>query len=100
MKTTKANALKILYEKEKKYFDLVWLARSRPQDYLRNESVRRSVETIKFNYPEETEALADEDEGDWQHGFNSGMLAGLRYVLTLFEDGKEQADEEFPFLDT
>ena len=54
------------------------------------------------------------DSGDWEHGFNSGMLACLRLVMTAqnreqFTDddgeicwhgGVEDAIEEFPFLDT
>jgi hypothetical protein len=40
------------------------------------------------------------ENGDWYHGFNSGMLAALRYVLTMDDLGIKQADEEFPMLDS
>ena len=51
------------------------------------------------DYPDEIKNL-QECEDNWQHGFNSGMLAGLRYTLTCFELGIEQANEWFPELDT
>jgi hypothetical protein len=40
------------------------------------------------------------ENADWQHGFNSGMVAALRYVLTMDDLGLEQANDEFPLLDS
>ena len=68
-------------------------------------------------YQDEIDELRSET-GDWEHGFNSGCLATLRYVITSMakyefpdeesEDpeatitmgGIEEAEEEWPFLDT
>ena len=45
------------------------------------------------------EALRDPDRGDWHHGFNSGVLAGMRFFLHAAAD-VEEALEMFPELDT
>ena len=47
----------------------------------------------------ERDELKCPDCGDWNHGFNSGMLAALRFVIHAAEDPKE-AQEDFPMLDT
>lgn len=88
-----------IQEMENKYYTLVWYARKRPEDYA-IPGVLREVEIAKFKYPDETEALASSDTGDWQHGFHSGMLAALRFVLTAQELGMETAQEWFPELDS
>jgi len=90
--------IKAIQKMEKKYWDLVWLARKRPEDYLRQD-ILRSIKQVEFLYEDEVRELGGED-GDWQHGFHSGVLAGLRYVLAISDFGIEQAEEEFPFLDT
>ena len=90
--------IKAIQKMEKKYFDLVWLARKRPEDYLRQD-ILRSIKQVEFLYEDEVKELGGE-HGDWQHGFHSGVLAGLRYVLAISDFGIEQAEEEFPFLDT
>lgn len=90
--------LEKVIEKESKYFDLVWFVRG-------NEDTRKDIplameahNRIMNEFPKEVERLL-EDEENWEHGFNSGCLATLRYILSLTED-IEQAEEEFPFLDT
>ena len=106
---------------ERKYFELVWYARkgSRGSSYW--DDVPEDIMNGAFNamakveeqYPEEIDNLRSESS-DWEHGFNSGMLAALRYVLTatcpyetedefgekIMAGGLEEAKEEFPFLDT
>ena len=83
----------------KKYFDLVWYARSSAKnDHINGVKVNRK--RIEELYPEEVKELIKGDNPNWEHGFNSGMLAGMRYVLSLAAYGKEDADENFPFLDT
>lgn len=81
---------------EKKYGKLVW--------YARNASLNKgdliTRKRIEELYPEEIESYVKSDSLDWTHGFNSGMLAGMRYVLQIVEDGKEAADSDFPMLDT
>ena len=82
---------------ESKYCDLVWYARSSPEhDHI--EGVLKNRKRIEESYPKEVEAFFDGP--DWEHGFNSGMLAGMRYILDLFDNNKEEADKYFPMLDT
>lgn len=112
-----------LRELEEKYFDLVWLARSHPDERA---DIKICFDKVSAKYPGELEKLQSEEEGDWTHGFNSGILAcsrlissyilprNYRYVIdseindegedvdiTLTRDLEiDQAEEEFPFLDT
>ena len=90
-------AEKILTALEKKYFDLVWLARKRPEDTIAADAVAR----VRLEYPDEVSRLGGE-HGDWEHGFNSGCLAAFRLALGLLgkKDDADMAVEEFPFLDT
>jgi len=83
---------------ESKYCDLVWFARSSPKNYS-VAGVLQNRKRIEESYPKEINQLLH-GETDWEHGFNSGMLAGMRYVIDLFENNKETADELFPFLDS
>lgn len=94
----KKELIENILNKEDKYSRLLWYARSRPEDE-KIKGVKKHKEEIEVLYPEETEALSGK-HGNWQHGFHSGMVAALRYILTLDEDGQEQADEEFPMLDS
>ena len=108
-----------------KYFSLVWYARTGPKNHPMWEDTPESIKQVAFNemsrvqemYPDEVDSLCGEN-GDWEHGFNSGMLACLRFVLTtqnpewiddpaVMEGGEpywyggiEQAIQEFPELDT
>lgn len=114
-----------------KYFDLVWLARCDKEKLLQEERYEglAAVKRIEESYPEEVKDLY-ESEDNWQHGFNSGVLAFARYLsnytedtwwleedtggvewdeeeITIIEgnryvkmDGKEQAEQMFPELDT
>jgi hypothetical protein len=84
---------------ERKYFALVWYARSSPKnDHLKGSKVNRK--RIEELYPEEVKDLIKGNIRSREHGFNSGMLAGMRYVLSMAVYGKEDAEENFPFLDT
>ena len=84
-----------LQEVHKKFLDLVWYARSNPAsdtDYW--ETINPKIREGAFNaqmrveedYPDEVSALRG-DHPDWQHGFNSGCLATVRYILDLMEGG-------------
>lgn len=95
---TKKEIYDLVSKKENKYYELVWYARADRKS--RNKVVREKIASIKKAYPHETDQLADPEMSDWQHGFHSGLLAGLRYVLTLNHTGRELADEEFPDLDS
>lgn len=84
---------------ESKYFELVWYARSSPQnDHIKGSKVNRK--RIEELHPEEVKSLIDGDNLDYDYGFYCGMLAGMRYVLGMAAYGKEDAEENFPFLDT
>jgi phage-related tail protein len=84
---------------ERKYFDLVWYARSSSKnDHIKGSKVNRK--RIEKLYPEEVMDLIKGNNRSWEHGFNSGMLAGMRYVLSMAVYGKEDAEADFPFLDT
>lgn len=75
-----------------KYLELVWFARSDPERLVEEEkyelvnSVVHSMQKIIDKYPQETTELF-EDETNWQHGFNSGVLAYARFLATYVEDG-------------
>ena len=95
-------------EFQHKYFQLVWYARSSPDcEVAKNPQAR-----VEEMYPDEIDQFREAP--DWTHGFNSGCLATMRYVMTaLFPQelsdeeggtftygGLEHAKEEFPELDT
>lgn len=87
-----------LNNKLQKYEDLVKYVRIKPEHThfdLIQDLIRR-VESESF---EEVKVLMDL-KSDWQHGFNSGCLAILRYIQMTEELGVETADLEFPMLDT
>ena len=81
-----------------KYERLVWFARSDlhntdvPEDIA--EGRFKAYCDVEVDYPKDVEALRGE-HGDWQHGFNSGIVAVLRWML---EEDRDLADEEFPDL--
>jgi hypothetical protein len=81
-----------------KYCNLVWYARSSPQnDHI--EGVLENRKRIEESYPKEINQLIH-SETNWEHGFNSGMLAGMRYVIEAMTYGVQSADENFPDLDS
>lgn len=112
-----------------KYFELVWFARADPDKALKNgekdlfKVITKKLGEIAYKYPKEVQALTG-DGSNWEHGFNSGILAYSRFLAEyvsdmLFEDdedsedaiefngkkyiqidGRTQAFEEFPMLDT
>ena len=84
---------------ERKYFDLVWYARSSSKDdHIKGIKVKRK--RVEELYPDEVKNLIQGNNRSWEHGFNSGMLAGMRYILSMVAYGKEDAEGDFPFLDT
>lgn len=98
-KATKKEAIELMRSKLEKYELLVWLARKSPEDY-KMPGVMKLVRKAEGKYKQECMELGDPELGNWSHGFNSGMLACLRYVLTAMEEDIEFAEENFPFLDT
>lgn len=77
----------------------MWYARSSSKDdHIKEIKVKRK--RIEELYPDEVKDLIKGNNRSWEHGFNSGMLAGMRYVLSMAAYGKEDAEADFPFLDT
>ena len=108
IETTEMEAIK---DKASKYEKLVWFARA---GTFTDALTQHEKQKIIDEFPNEVEELRDSVIGDWTHGFNSGVLAAMRYVLTALDktlltddDDKEYrhggvtvAEEEFPNLDT
>ena len=100
------DVLELIGEKLDKYESLVWYARKHPSDHPSwasvpadiREGALNSCAKVEEHCPDEVDALRGEN-GDWEHGFNSGMLAALRYVMHAAADPSE-AEELFPELDT
>ena len=94
--------------KLEKYERLVWFARSRPSsetDYWKSvppeikEGALNAQSRVEEMFPDEVDDLKCPCCTDWAHGFNSGVLAGLRYALAYADDPND-AEEMFPELDT
>ena len=117
-----ANESELMVELLEKYESLVWYARSRPADDPSWADTPEDIRTGALNsqakveemYPDEVDKIKSAS-GDWEHGFNSGMLACLRLVLTsknpellwheddgtpVFHGGVKEAIASFPELDT
>jgi hypothetical protein len=108
MKPTKAQRLDEVCEMMEKYCSLVWLARSSPDPNsdqwadTPNEIFLKAFEqqeVVRSKYPIDVKELSS-DDSDFHHGFNSGMLAGLRYAVEMMTGDVKFASENFPDLDT
>ena len=82
-----------------KYFDLVWMARRDEALMKARPDIRKTFNKLVAKYPGELQKLQSE-EGDWTHGFNSGMLACSRLLAAYAmpydykKDGEIKNDEE------
>jgi hypothetical protein len=96
----KKQLVEIIAKKYDKYNNLLWYARSKPEDININ-GVKEARERVEREFAEEVAALEGE-HSDWQHGFHSGCCAAFSYVLTCLDKdmGVEVAEEEFPMLDS
>ena len=121
-----SNIKQVLQDLTEKYESLVWYARSNPASDVKywaqvpadiRDGAFKAQMRVEEDYPEDVTQLRTCPE-NWQHGFNSGALATLRFVLTaqypfLIDDpacsddgepfwygGIQDAQEEFPCLDT
>jgi hypothetical protein len=96
-----------LQDMEMKYERLVWFARKPPEDDPWWDTIRPDIKTaaheamadMERDYPKEVASLKGES-GDWEHGFNSGMLAAIRWVWSASGEGVSHANAMFPELDT
>jgi len=83
-----------------KYFELVWFARSDPEKARQNgekdlfKTITNKLAEIADKYPREVQALCG-DGSNWEHGFNSGILAYSRFLAEYLEDTLYEDDEEF-----
>ena len=101
------DALNLVHKKLSKYETLVWYARKHPADHPSwdkvPEHIRKgaldSAARVQELYADETDRLSCPEHGDWEHGFNSGVLAALRYVLSVAKN-PEDAEFMWPELDT
>jgi hypothetical protein len=96
-----------------KYTRLLWYARVSSSDKQLPrvnkdgkliDFIDEHMKEIEELYPEETKALSGE-HANWQHGFNSGIVAASRYFLSLSEkvygeDAELIAEGSFPDLDS
>ena len=99
------------------YVNLVWLARGQEgDDRLNNDRLRQSISELgcQDEFSRDVANL-EGSEGDWHHGFNSGVLAASRlcgdmasathdfnweqFTYTA-QQQREKALNEFPMLDT
>ena len=98
MKTKELKEL--IAKKYDKYNNLLWYARSKPEDININ-GVKEARERVEREFAEEVAEL-EGDPSNWQHGFHSGCCAAFSYVLTCLDRrmGLEVAEEEFPMLDS
>tara|TARA_R110002124_G_scaffold285171_1_gene463374 strand:+ start:100 stop:411 length:312 start_codon:yes stop_codon:yes gene_type:complete len=100
-KLNKKDSYEFLNQLTEKYLDLVWYARCEAfigQKPAPSHSTAIQLERIERLFPEETNQLKN-NEDNWTHGYNSGVLAALR----LIENGKgvtEESISEFPNLDS
>jgi hypothetical protein len=94
---TRADFKDEIRQMENMFSDLVWYARSDPNEPA-GAAGRKRVEEL---YPTQTVDLQT-DDSSWEHGFNSGCLAAFRLVLGLAgsEADAQDARDMFPFLDT
>ena len=79
---------KKLGDLEHKYFNLVWLAR-KPLDLWYHPQIGPKIKEVETESPKEAEILKRPGEGDWQHGFHSGMLACVRLLSPYTHSDKE-----------
>jgi hypothetical protein len=98
MKVSEKTLIKKIRYLENKYYELVWLSRTGSQTIDKDPSVKKKVEQIIKKYPRDIQLL--EEFGDWTHGFNSGSLSGMRYVLDLILEGEEISEQNYPNMDS
>ena len=95
-------ALDRLHALTDKYLDLVWYARSHPADHPFWDRVPADIKQgalnsqskVREHYPDEVDKLRCPGCGDWEHGFNSGVLAATRLLLAYLHDPGIPADPE------
>ena len=92
-----------LTEFNSRYGDLIWYARSdaAKHDAKTNASIAKSQQEMRQKYPKDCADL-DGEHSNWQHGFNSGLLAAVRWLDEALDEtmGIEEADLLFPNLYT
>lgn len=94
----KSDIVEELMALHEKYELLVRLARTQPDDPWER---RSEAQQTRDRFPKEAALLAGVD-GQWHHGFNSGVLAATRLAVGLLgrKAEVELAFDTFPDLDT
>jgi len=82
---------------ELKYQNLVWLGENSEWG-LDHPGKREFAHRIAELYPEEADSLLCCDFGVWNNGFNSGMLAAIRFIHDSYRYDIKNAYELFPHL--
>jgi hypothetical protein len=70
----------------KKNIAILFGLQEEPKKMKKIENIGIQIEEIRSKYPKETQDIEDEEEGDWHHGFNSGMLAAVRHLKNPKKD--------------
>ena len=92
----------VLAEMLAKYEDLVWYARSHPASSIHfwqkvpkdiRDGAFEAQMKVEEDYPDEVVNLRSEGS-DWYHGFNSGMLAAIRFFETASMEPETIEDPE------
>jgi len=84
-----------LDELEFKYRQLVWFAQNSGWG-LDHPGKREYAENISKDYPDETDTLQCDCCGEWEDGFNNGMLAAIRFIKDSYMYGISNAYLLFP----
>ncbi len=83
----------------KVYTDMLWFARTNETTLSTIELARKNYDRIESQFPELVDKLRN-DDSNFEHGFNSGVVAAIRYMLDLKETDLENARQNFPDLDS
>ena len=86
--------------KTSKYFDLVWLARTNAFNYNSNSSLYKAARKMADKHKEDFDNICG-DNGNWYHGFNSGILALSRlvYDLSTLDPPDDYYDDEGDYIE-
>jgi len=92
---------KLLNEVETKYSEIIWLSRRNENDFSDPDKGPK-MQRIMDENPDEIEdfIIANEAMAQWNHGFFTGMLAGMRFIQTAMKHNAETAYEMFPDIET
>jgi hypothetical protein len=94
-----SDVFKEMIELHSVYTDMLWFARTNETTLSTIELARKNYDRIESQFPELVDKLRN-DDSNFEHGFNSGVVAAIRYMLDLKETDLENARQNFPDLDS